>query len=147
MAETHFYGASALTLDGKGRLAVPTRHRDVLVATGDTTLYVTKHPDRALLLFPRSAWEPFARRLEAEIKGDGRDWRRIFLGWRSEVEIDGSSRILIPPELRAFAGLTRDVLLLGMGTNFEIWDAAAYHEREARAMQEPMPESVKELSI
>lgn len=146
MADFHFYGASALTLDGKGRLAVPTRHRDVLVASGDARLTLTKHPDGALILFPRSVWEAFSANV-VQLPMSAGGWKRIFLGHAMEVEIDGSSRVPVSPELRAFAGLSRDVLLLGMGRHFEIWDAARYAEREAATLQLPMPDSIKDFVV
>jgi MraZ protein len=146
VAELSFYGASALTLDGKGRLAVPTRHRDVLVATGDARLTLTKHPDGALILFPRSAWEAFSASV-VRLPMGASDWKRIFLGHAMELEIDGSSRILIAPELRTFAGLSRDVLLLGMGRHFEIWDAQRYGEREAAALKSPMPDAIRDFVV
>ena len=64
-----------------------------------------------------------------------------------EVEIDASSRFLVPPELRASAGLVRDLMLLGMGSHFELWDAQRYAEYEAKVMQSEMPESLKSFSF
>jgi MraZ protein len=74
-------------------------------------------------------------------------WKRIFLGNAMDVEIDASSRVLIAPELRAAAGLTRDVMLLGMGSHFELWDAARYAEHEAKVMEQPMPEALQDFSF
>jgi MraZ protein len=62
-----------------------------------------------------------------------------------DVEIDGSSRMLVSPELRAAAGLTKDVMLLGMGQRLELWDAARHAEHEAKVMAQGMPESLKDL--
>src|SRR5258706_60338 len=74
-------------------------------------------------------------------------WRRIFLGNAMDVDIDASSRVLIAPELRAAAGLTRDVMLLGMGSHFELWDAVRYAEHEARVMASEMPDALKDFSF
>ena len=74
-------------------------------------------------------------------------WKRIFLGNAMDVEIDASSRVLIAPELRTAAGLSRDVMLLGMGSHFELWDAARYAEHEAKVMAEPMPEALQSFSF
>ena len=60
-----FQGASSLSLDAKGRLSVPTRHRDVLTATAAGQLTVTRHPHGCLMIFPRPAWEQFRERIAA----------------------------------------------------------------------------------
>ena len=135
-----------MTLDAKGRLSVPARHRDVLVATAAGALTLTKHPDGCLLVFPRPAWESFRDKIAA-LPMQAAGWKRIFLGNAMDVEIDGSSRVLISPELRAAAGLAKDVMLLGMGSHFELWDAARYAAHEAEVMQQEMPEVLKDFSF
>lgn len=139
-----FQGASALALDGKGRITVPVRHRDVLVALAQGQLTITKHPDGCLLVFPRPAWEHFRDRLMT-LPMSAEGWRRVFLGNAMDVEIDGSSRVLISPELRAAAGLTKDVMLLGMGQRLELWDAARYAEHEAKVMAQGLPDALKDF--
>lgn len=139
-----FQGASALALDGKGRITVPVRHRDVLVALAQGQLTITKHPDGCLLVFPRPAWEHFRDRL-MQLPMSAEGWRRIFLGNAMDVEIDGSSRVLISPELRAAAGLSKDVMLLGMGQRLELWDATRYAEHEARVMAGGLPDALKDF--
>ncbi len=139
-----FQGASALALDGKGRITVPVRHRDVLLALAQGQLTLTKHPDGCLLVFPRPAWEHFRDRL-MQLPMSAEGWRRIFLGNAMDVEIDGSSRVLISPELRAAAGLTKEVMLLGMGQRLELWDAARYAEHEAKVMASGLPEALKDF--
>ena len=109
-----FQGASALTLDAKGRMSIPSRHRDALLLEGEGRVTLTKHPDGCLLMFPRSEWEAFRSRI-AQLPMDAHWWRRIFLGNAFDVEMDGSGRILVSPELRAAANIERDVMLLGMG--------------------------------
>ena len=78
---------------------------------------------------------------------DSRGWTRVFLGSAMDVEIDGSSRVLIAPELRASAGLVRDVMLLGMGSHFELWDAERHQAHEQAVMRSPLPESLKTFSF
>ena len=146
MANFVFQGASALTLDGKGRIAVPARHRDLLLATAAGQLTLTKHPQGCLMVFPRPAWEAFRDRVAA-LPMSASGWKRVFLGNAMDVEIDGSSRVLVSPELRAAARLTRDVMLLGMGSHFELWDAATYAEHEAQVMQSELPDVLKEFSF
>jgi MraZ protein len=139
-----FQGASALALDAKGRISVPVRHRDVLMALAQGQLTITKHPDGCLLVFPRPAWEVFRDRL-MQLPMSAEGWRRIFLGNAMDVEIDGSSRVLISPELRAAAGLTKDVMLLGMGQRLELWDATRYAEHEAKVMAQGLPDALKDF--
>jgi MraZ protein len=141
-----FQGASALTLDGKGRMSIPSRHRDALLHEAEGRVTITKHPDGCLLLFPRSEWESFRRKVAA-LPMDAHWWRRIFLGNASDVEMDGSGRVLIAPELRVAAGLEKEVMLLGMGSHFEVWDAQTYAAKEQAAMAQGMPEALKNFTF
>jgi MraZ protein len=141
-----FQGASALTLDAKGRMSIPSRHRDALELQVDGRVTLTKHPDGCLLLFPRSEWEAFRSRI-AQLPMDAHWWRRIFLGNAFDVEMDGSGRILVSPELRAAANVERDVMLLGMGSHFELWDAAIYAQKEQVAIAQGMPDALKQFTF
>jgi len=141
-----FQGASSLTLDGKGRLSMPTRHRDVLSATAQGLLTITKHPHGCLMVFPRPEWDLFRDRISA-LPMSAQWWKRIFLGNAMDVELDGTGRILISPELRTSAGIAKDTILLGMGNHFELWDKVAYETQEAKAMQEQMPDVFKDFSF
>lgn len=141
-----FQGASSLSLDAKGRLSVPTRHREVLSATAGGQLTITKHPHGCLMMFPRTEWERFRERI-AQLPMEAQWWKRIFLGNASDVEMDGTSRVLISPELRAASGIEKDVMLLGMGSYFELWDGRAYAEQEAQAMKGDMPDVFKDFSF
>ena len=142
MAGFVFQGTSALSLDGKGRVTVPARHRDALAALSANQLTLTQHPVGCLLVFPRPAWEGFrAQLMGLPMEADG--WRRFFVGSAVDVEIDSAARMLVPPELRALAGLDKDVLLLGMGQRLELWDASQYAAHQAQVMAGPMPEAIK----
>ena len=141
-----FQGVSSINLDAKGRLSVPTRHRDVLAATASGQLTLTRHPDGCLLLFARPEWERFSQRVAA-LPMNAQWWKRIFLGNAMDVELDGTGRVLVSPELRQAAGLTKEVLLMGMGTHFELWDKATYDAKEAAALQEQMPDVFKDFSF
>ena len=141
-----FQGASSLSLDAKGRLSVPTRHRDVLSATAAGQLTITKHPHGCLMVFPRPEWEKFRERI-AQLPMSAQWWKRIFLGNAQDVDMDGTGRVLVSPELRQAAGLTREVMLLGMGQHFELWDKATYEAKEAEAMQAGMPEAFEDFAF
>lgn len=141
-----FQGASSLSLDAKGRLSVPTRHRDVLAATAGGQLTITRHPHGCLMIFPRPAWEQFRERIAAMPLKD--QWlKRLFLGNAMDVDMDGTGRILVSPELRAAANIARDTLLLGMGSHFELWDAETHAAHEAEVMAGPLPDALKDFSF
>ena len=141
-----FQGASSLSLDAKGRLSVPTRHRDVLSATAQGQLTITKHPHGCLMVFPRPAWEQFRQRI-VDLPMAAQWWKRILLGNAMDVEIDSTGRVLVSPELRAAAKLDKETVLLGMGNHFELWDKATYEAQEAQAMQGDMPDVFKDFSF
>ncbi len=142
MAEYVFQGESALTIDGKGRVVMPARHREALDLMAGGELTITKHHKRCLVIFPRPEWEQFrAKLLQLPMSAD--DWRRVFLGCATDVKIDGSSRVQLTPELRKFAGLDREVILLGMGTRLELWNAEAHAANEARTLASELPESIQ----
>lgn len=141
-----FQGASFVALDSKGRLSVPTRHRDVLSATSASQLTMTKHPHGCLMVFPRSEWEKFRDRI-ASLPMQAQWWKRIFLGNAMDVDMDATGRVLISPELRAAAGITRETVLLGMGSYFELWDAPTYAAQEAEQMKGEMPDVFRDFSF
>ena len=146
MGKFVFQGASALNLDAKGRMSVPAKHRDALLLQGDGRVTLTKHPDGCLLVFPRPEWEAFRSRV-AQLPMDAHWWRRIFLGNAAEIELDGSGRILISPELRGAANLEREIILLGMGSHLELWDAQIYSTKEQAAIAQGMPEALKQFTF
>lgn len=141
-----FQGASSLVLDGKGRLSVPARHREILQATANGQVTLTRHPHGCLMMFPRPEWERFAERIAA-LPLDAQWWKRIFLGNAMDVDIDATGRVLVSPELRKAAAIERETVLLGMGRHFELWDRATYEAQEAQAMAGPMPDALRDFSF
>ncbi len=125
---------------------MPTRHRDALIASSDGQLTITRHPEGCLLLFARAEWERFSERV-AGLPLDAQWWKRIFLGNAMDVELDSTGRVLISPELREAAGLGKDVMLMGMGSHFELWDKATHDAKEAAAMQKQPPDVLKDFSF
>ena len=125
---------------------MPTRHRDALMVQGEGRVTLTKHPDGCLLLFPRPEWEAFRTRI-AQLPMDAHWWRRIFLGNAAEIDLDGAGRILVSPELRSAAGLDREIMLLGMGSHLEIWDANTYASKEQAAIAQGMPDALKQFTF
>ena len=127
-------------------MAVPSRHRDALQALCAGQLTLTKNPDGCLMVFPRPEWEKFRERI-AQLPMSAQWWKRIFLGNAMDVEMDGTGRVLVSPELREAAGLTKEAVLLGMGSHFELWDAAAYAAHEAEVMKSEMPDALRDFSF
>ena len=130
-----FQGATELSLDAKGRLAVPTRHRDALVS-GGSAVVLTAHPDGCVLLYPQLAWEPISSRIQSlsSFNEVARSWQRLLVGFAEELPLDGQGRILVSPALRKFGSLKKNVMLVGQGSHFEIWDVEAWDAKLAQAM-------------
>lgn len=141
-----FQGSSALTLDAKGRVTIPTRHRDALASQAEGRLTLTRHPDGCLLVYPRPEWEKKREQIAA-FPMQARALQRLLLGNAQDVEVDGAGRILVAPELRSAAGMTREVMLLGMGAHFELWDAAALARREAEDLEQDMAGVLNQFSF
>ncbi|MBC7939535.1 MAG: division/cell wall cluster transcriptional repressor MraZ [Chitinophagaceae bacterium] len=139
-----FRGGPVLSLDDKGRLTVPAKYRGVLMDTVQGQLVVCKNPDGCLSLFPLPVWEQFEAIVLA-LPVDNDAWRRVYVGSATEVEIDSGSRILIPPELRAWACLEKDVKFMGVGPNFELWDTVRYDAREVAAIAAGRPEVLRQV--
>lgn len=118
-----FRGATALNLDAKGRLAVPARHRDALTVQAGGRLVLTAHPHRCLLLYPQSAWEPIQQKLMTLPSFDKQAslLQRLLVGFAEDLDLDGAGRVLVSPVLREYAGLEKQVMLVGQGSHFELW--------------------------
>jgi MraZ protein len=141
-----FRGGPVLTLDGKGRITVPARWRELLETNVSGQLIVAKNPDGCLSLYPLPVWEKFENEL-LTLSSEHDAWRRIFIGSATDVEIDSAARVLIPPELRSWAGLEREVKFMGVGPHFELWDMARYETRESQAIAQGRPEPLRQLVI
>lgn len=98
------------------------------------------------MIFARPEWEKFRERINS-LPMSAQWWKRIFLGNAMDVEMDTTGRVLVSPELRAAAGITKEAVLLGMGGYFELWDKATYDAQEALAMQGAMPDVFKDFAF
>lgn len=132
-------GVSQVSLDGKGRFAVPQRHREGLLANGSepgNRLVMTADPSRCLLLYSLAAWEPIEQKLMALSSFDAtmRALQRLIVGHADDVEMDATGRLLVPPALRQYAGLDKYIVLVGQGNKFEIWDETRWNELTAAAV-------------
>ena len=126
-----FRGANSITLDSKGRIAIPTRYRERLSDRSDGQLVATVDRDYCLLLYPLPAWEEIERKLVRlpSLNRQARRLQRLMIGYASELEMDGQGRVLLPRELREFAQLDRSAILIGQGNKFELWDQERWNER------------------
>jgi len=125
---------------------MPTRHRDVLASGCEGRLTVTRHPDGCLLVYPRPTWETRRQQI-AQLPYAARALQRLLLGSAVDIELDSAGRILISAELRSAASLDRDVMLLGMGGHFELWDASRLTEHERQALADGLPDSAADFSF
>ena len=141
-----FQGASRLTLDAKGRMTIPAKHRDALLIQCEGRVTLTRHPHGCLMLFPRPAWETHRADI-AKWPMSARSWQRILLGNACDVDMDGAGRILVAPELRQAVELARDVMMMGMGTHFEVWDPSKLASSEAQAIATGMPDVLSNFSF
>ncbi len=131
-----FRGATSLSLDVKGRLAVPAKHRDALQTQCAGNLVLTAHPHRCLLLYPQPAWEPIQAKMMALSSFDKQSsaLQRLLVGYAEDVAMDSAGRLLISPTLREFAGLEKQVMLVGQGSRFELWNVDAWRAQLDRVM-------------
>ncbi len=131
-----FRGVAKLTLDGKGRLGIPAKYRDQLAMQCEGRLIVTADPSQCLLVYPLPEWEPIEKKLVAlsSFNPQSRSLQRLLVGNAADVELDSAGRILVAPSLRDFAGLEKDVVLVGQGNKFELWDAARWDEQMNAAL-------------
>lgn len=123
-----FRGATSLNLDDKGRMAIPSRHRDALQTQCSGHMVLTAHPHRCLLLYPQPAWDPIQARMMSLSSFDRQSsaLQRLLVGYAEDLEMDNSGRLLVSPVLREFAGLEKQVMLVGQGSHFELWNLDAW---------------------
>ena len=150
-----FRGVNTISLDGKGRLAIPTRYRDAIARACNGQLVITVDRDHCLLLYPHPEWEEIERKVVKlpSFNKQAQKLKRLLIGHATECELDGSGRILLPPPLRDFAGLNKDVVLIGQGNKFEIWDEGAWNVKRAEWLAEDdedegkLPPDLESLSL
>ena len=124
-------GATKVTLDAKGRLAIPVRYRDQLMTRAEGRLVATVDRDYCLLIYPLPDWEEIERKLTRlpALNKQSRRLQRLMLGHATELEMDSHGRILLTRELREFAGLDRQAMLIGQGNKFELWSEERWSAR------------------
>lgn len=151
-----FRGFSTVSIDAKGRLAIPSRFRERLAVVSGGRLVQTLNPlDRALWLYPLTEWELIETKLAAlsDFDRQSRRAKQMMRGYATDCEPDAQGRILIPTELRDYAQLGRQAVVLGQGNKFEVWDQTAWEtqrdqwlEQVGQSDGEPS-ETLKSLSL
>ncbi|MGR9053205.1 MAG: division/cell wall cluster transcriptional repressor MraZ [Gammaproteobacteria bacterium] len=149
-----FRGISAINLDAKGRLAIPTRYREELLDCCDRQMVVTvamnEHcvgENGCLWLYPLPEWEKVEQtisKLPTLNKTAGK-LKRFLIGNATECEMDGQGRLLLPEKLRSFAEMDKKIVLVGQLNKFEIWNEQAWTEKEAQWLQGDDNEGLDEL--
>ena len=133
-----FRGVNAVTLDSKGRMSIPTHYRELLARVCNGLMVLTVDLDHCLLLYPRPEWEEIERKIMklSSFNKQTRKLQRQLVGHATECALDGNGRILLSPPLREFAGLNKDVMLIGQGNKFEIWDEGAWNALRAAWLED-----------
>ncbi len=148
-------GVHSLALDAKGRIAVPSRYRALLESIASNQLVVTiDTEDNCLLIYPLPEWEAIQEKISAlsSFNKAARRIQRLLIGYATDVEVDGSGRLLISGPLREYAGLDKKVVLLGQGNKFELWSEDQWQEtRDEYIAQagtdESMTEELEQISL
>ena len=126
-----FQGETAITIDDKGRLAIPTSYRDLVAGECGNRLVITYNPFEAgsLYLDPQAVWERVRDQVNAlpRTRSVSRQLQLKLVGAATQVEPDGSGRIGLPASHRNAVGIERRAVLLGMGDKFELWSEQAHH--------------------
>jgi MraZ protein len=147
-----FQGSTNVSIDAKGRIAIPSRHRDLLLELGGK-LTLTAHPEGSLLLYRDPEWIPVRERVNAlpSTHRASRGLQLVMLGMAESMELDTSGRMLIPPTLRKHAKFDKEITLLGVGNRFELWDTATFdrmkEELPAQMSAADIPQALRDFSL
>ena len=126
-----FRGSNSVTLDARGRMALPARFRQIVLDhCGGQVVITIDMDERCLLLYPLPEWVEIESRLQslANMRPSARAIQRLLIGHATDVELDGHGRALIPPTLREFAGLEKRLVVVGLGKKIEIWSEERWHD-------------------
>ena len=145
--KTMFIGEYLISMDAKGRIAVPAKFRPKL----NTSAVVTRGLDQSLFLYPTAEWEQIASKLAALplSKANSRAFSRLMLAGAFEVELDKQGRIMIPDYLRKFANLSKKVVTAGLYNRIEIWDEQTWNDYKKGTEKEStrIAEELGELGV
>lgn len=140
-------GEYSHALDDKGRIIIPARLRDDL----DSHFVMTKGLDGCLFLYPMVEWNKLEERLKALplTNASARAFQRLFLAGAQDVELDRQSRVTIPPRLREYAGVNKDVVLVGVSNRVELWSLESWqtYQTQAQAGYEDVAEKMVDFGF
>ncbi|KTC85687.1 MULTISPECIES: division/cell wall cluster transcriptional repressor MraZ [Legionella] len=150
-----FRGINAITIDGKGRLTVPTRYRDALSSQDEASLVVTIDTEETcLLLYPLAEWRIIEAKLQSlpSFNAAARRIQRLLMGHATDVEMDSIGRVLLPQLLRDYAQLDKKVVMIGQGNKFEVWNETLWLTKreqwlEEEASRDGLPDEMKTISL
>ncbi len=134
-----FRGINAIHIDGKGRLAMPTRYRESLGSNSGNALVLTIDTEETcLLLYPLHQWQVIEEKIQRLPSFDpvSRRIQRLLIGHATDVALDGSGRLLLPQVLRDYAQLEKKVLMIGQGAKFELWSEQLWEARRDHWLRE-----------
>jgi MraZ protein len=139
-----FRGSSFHTIDSKGRIIIPARFRDVIKAQGSNGVMVSRM-DGALVAYPYDEWRKIENRilLLAEKSENMRRFRRVFIGGAFECSCDKQDRILIPQNLRQYAEIDKEIVLVGVLDHFEIWSRKSWDRENIHLEKDMKKEDVR----
>ena len=127
---TGFLGEYEATLDVKGRFLLPAGFKKQLPDTETSRFVINRGFDKCLALYPLKTWEPLFAKITGlnEFDPKQREFRRAFLNGATYVDPDSAGRILLPPNLKIYASLEKDIVLMATGDKIEIWDSNKYKQ-------------------
>jgi len=134
-----FRGVTAINLDDKGRIIIPTRYRETLMEEAEGQMIATiDTADSCLLLYPLPEWERIEEKLADLPSFDAgvRRFQRLMIGHADEMQMDNQGRCLVPSPLREYASLSKQVVLVGQGKKFELWSDGQWQEGRATWLRE-----------
>ena len=138
-----FLGEYEATVDAKGRFLLPAGFKKQLTE-GENRFIISRGFEKCLTLYPMKSWEPIMNKINQlnDFDPKVREFRRQFLGGATEIELDAAGRLLLPPTLKEFAGLSKDIILVAALDKIEIWDAGKYKQ----LFEDFSPEAVSNLA-
>ncbi|MDX2504072.1 MAG: division/cell wall cluster transcriptional repressor MraZ [Gammaproteobacteria bacterium] len=142
-------GVTKLNLDVKGRLAIPSRYRERLMQDCAGRLVVTLDPERRMVIYPYNEWQKVETKLVSlSMNKAAVRLKRLMLGHASDCDMDKNGRINLPPYLREKTGLDKQIVLLGIGNKFEVWDEDSWNrEWEEDDEELELSEELEALSL
>ena len=142
-----FLGEYEVTLDPKGRFLLPVGFKKQLPEEGNAQFVICRELEKCLSLYPIKTWEPLFEEINNlnDFDPKVRQFKRFFLNGATIMELDSAGRLLVPPNLREYAGLGKDILLTSNGKKIEIWDSSKYKQLFDSISQEAFSEIANEV--